>query len=187
MIETLEHAVLDAEIPYVAPEPRPSAVLMEAGGGLSRYALRYWISDPQADDPTDSAVRAHALAALTRQGIRVRMPMEERHIVQDDAVRRTSLNEDETARRLATLSSVYLFKVLSDAERTALIEHLIYAPFLEGSTITRQGAVAHWLYILEVGEAEVWVESTETGSRVNTLSPGSIFGEKGMMTGEPRG
>ena len=28
-----------------------------------------------------------------------------------------------------------------------------------GDPITRQGAVAHWLYIIVAGEAEVWLET----------------------------
>ena len=31
----------------------------------------------------------------------------------------------------------------------------MYAPFAAGETITRQGAVAHWLYILVHGPAEI--------------------------------
>jgi len=47
--------------------------------------------------------------------------------------------------------------------------------------------VAHWLYILTQGQAEVWVESDDTPRRhVALLEPPNVFGEMGMMTGEPR-
>ena len=52
--------------------------------------------------------------------------------------------------------------------------------------MTRQGAVAHWLYIITEGEAEVVLE-TESGYRpVSIIRTGSFFGEMGMMTGAPR-
>ncbi|PIY05098.1 MAG: mechanosensitive ion channel protein MscS, partial [Gallionellales bacterium CG_4_10_14_3_um_filter_54_96] len=49
------------------------------------------------------------------------------------------------------------------------------------------GAVAHWLYIIINGEAEVFFEgSNGERSNVNVLGKGSFFGEMGMMTGAPR-
>ena len=40
-------------------------------------ALRYWLADPRADDPTDSQVRMHAMAALARHGIALAASREE--------------------------------------------------------------------------------------------------------------
>jgi CRP-like cAMP-binding protein len=53
--------------------------------------------------------------------------------------------------------------------------------------MTRQGAVAHWLYILASGKGEVRV-SAEDGSTkaVATIDAPGFFGEMGLMTGEPR-
>jgi CRP-like cAMP-binding protein len=62
----------------------------------------------------------------------------------------------------------------------------VYAPFVAGDTITRQGAVAHWLYLVISGEAEVWYEDGGVRTPVSTLGAGSVFGEMGMLTGEPR-
>ena len=54
--------------------------------------------------------------------------------------------------------------------------------------MTRQGAEAHWLYIIKTGEAEVRVVADGTGlsEKVATLPAGAFFGEMGLMTGEPR-
>ena len=69
----------------------------------------------------------------------------------------------------------------------SLAERLVAAPFAAGDVITRQGAIAHWLYLLTGGEADVWLDSDDTPRRrVATLGPGTVFGEMGMMTGEPR-
>ena len=85
------------------------------------------------------------------------------------------------------LEKVDIFRVLSEPELTALAQRLVYAPFVRGDTITRQGAVAHWLYIIVSGEADVWLESPDHERvHLNTLVSGNVFGEMGMMTGAPR-
>jgi len=53
--------------------------------------------------------------------------------------------------------------------------------------MTRQGAEAHWLYILTKGSAEV-VVSSEAGvhKSLALLHAGDFFGEMSLLTGEPR-
>ena len=54
----------------------------------------------------------------------------------------------------------------------ALAERLVAAPFAAGDVITRQGAIAHWLYLLTGGEADVWIDSPDAPRRrVATLGP----------------
>lgn len=184
--DVLQRAVMDAEIPNVARDPEPSAVLMDVTEGYGRYALRYWLCDAREDDPTDSRVRAHALAALERAGIRTSTRREERLVLAEDAARRASLAAEEQARRLRALSRVPLFATLSDDEKQIVSGHLVHAPFLAGDVVTRKGAVAHWLYLVINGQAEIVDELNGKRTRVATLGPGDIFGERGMLTGEPR-
>ena len=81
---------------------------------------------------------------------------------------------------------VELFGGLEKQELESIAEALVPAPFVSGDTITKQGAVAHWLYIVIEGEADVWRETDRGRQFIATLKPGSVFGEMGMMTGEPR-
>jgi small-conductance mechanosensitive channel/CRP-like cAMP-binding protein len=182
----LEDAVRLAEIPNVVADPPPSAVLMDTAQGYGRYALRYWLTDPRPDDPTDSAVRMHVLAALARHSIELSVVQEGRLITKENDARQASLRAGELARRSRALAGVDLFRSLSEAEREALATNMISAPFVSGDTITRQGAVAHWLYLVVDGEVEIWIERDGVRSRVATLGAGSVVGEMGLMTGEPR-
>jgi CRP-like cAMP-binding protein len=88
---------------------------------------------------------------------------------------------------MKTLRRVELFSQMTDDELRSLAERLKYAPFAKGNIVAKQGSVAHWLYIVINGEAEVYFE-TPSGERrtVSELSQGSFFGEMGMMTGAPR-
>lgn len=187
VIRAAEQGLAAAEVPNVARAPAPECVLMDFEHGYGRYALRYWLSDPQHDDGTDSAVRVHVLAALRRAGITICLPTRVIHDVRETPKREAARLARETAARVAALRAVDLFANLSEDELHALAQHLVPAPFAAGDVITRQGAVAHWLYILTRGEAEVWVEAADAPRRrVAVLEPPNVFGEMGMMTGEPR-
>ncbi len=184
--QVLEESVRDADSPHIAQDPPPSAVLMEVGNGYGRYALRYWLTEARPDDPTDSLVRMHALAALSRNRMRLAVVQEERIVIKDNEARHEAIRAVEIGKRRKALEQVDLFGTFSTAELDTLAENMTTAPFVRGSKITRQGRIAHWLYLIVSGEAEVWVEDGGVRKFVATLHPGSVFGEMGMMTGEPR-
>jgi small-conductance mechanosensitive channel/CRP-like cAMP-binding protein len=185
--ETLQRAIREADIACVAREPAATCVLLDFVDRGGHYAIRYWLTDPAVDDPTDSLVREHALAALTRAGMQLAAPYAERLVTKENETLRTSRHADEIRRRLDALARVELFAGLTPEELRIVADHLDYAPFLRGDTITRQGAVAHWLYLIVSGEADVWVEVPGSDRvHLSTLAAGSVFGEMGMMTGEPR-
>jgi len=187
VIAAVEHDVDEAEIANVALMPRPSCVAMEFAPGSVRYALRYWLVDPQEDDPTDSAVRTHVLATLQRHGWRIASPDQVVHLVKEGEAHREAVWLRELRRRQRALSRIELFASLDESERKHMAERLIYAPFARGGVMTRQGAVAHWLYIVVSGEADVFWESPSGERRLITHLPtGSVFGEMGLMTGAPR-
>jgi CRP-like cAMP-binding protein len=52
--------------------------------------------------------------------------------------------------------------------------------------MTRQGAEAHWLYLIVEGSAEVLVAVDAKTEHVAELKGGDYFGEMSMMTGAPR-
>ncbi len=184
---TLERAIREAEIACVAKEPAPTCVLMDFVDRGGRYAIRYWLTDPAVDDPTDSLVREHALAALTRAGMQLAAPYAEHLVTKENESLRTSRHAEEIRRRLDALAKVEIFAGLTPEELRIVADHLDYAPFLQGDTITRQGAVAHWLYLIVSGEADVWIEVPGSDRvHLSTLAAGSVFGEMGMMTGEAR-
>jgi CRP-like cAMP-binding protein len=93
-------------------------------------------------------------------------------------------------RWLAAVEPLELFHSMTPDERNYVADHLRYAPFTAGETITRQGAEAHFLYILCTGEVEVRRHGDAAAQTVKVVAhlraPG-FFGEMGLLTGEPRG
>jgi small-conductance mechanosensitive channel/CRP-like cAMP-binding protein len=187
VIECVETALRDAIIPNIAREPPPNCVLMDFDAGYSRYAVRYWLTDLMHDDATDSSVRAHVHAALRRVDIDLAVPRHDLHMTETDERYAEIVRAQKVARRMAIVKQVDLFRHLTDDETRTIAARLDYVPFGSGEIVTRQGATAHWLYILTRGRAEVAIETQGQPRRtVGTLDAGSIFGEMGLMTGSPR-
>ncbi len=184
---TVEEAIEHANISNIAQTPRPSCVLMEIDKGCARYALRYWLTDLAADDPTDAIVRWHIYAALERAGIKLVLQEQSVHFIKENEKYEEAVQRRELERRIKTLRRVALFAQMSNKEFKHLAEHLKYAPFARGNLISKQGAVAHWLYIIINGDAQVYVEADNGEKHIlNVLGKGDFFGEMGLMTGAPR-
>lgn len=187
VVKAVEDTILLAEISNVAKFPQPACVLMEMDKGVARYALRYWLTDLTVDDPTDAAVRWHIYTALERAGIKLEIEAQNIHYLKENDKHEEVVHHREAQQRVKTLKRVELFAQMTDVELAALAGRLKYVQFAKGNLISRQGAIAHWLYIIINGDAEVFLEAPGGARRsVNVLQRGSFFGEMGMMTGAPR-
>jgi small-conductance mechanosensitive channel/CRP-like cAMP-binding protein len=188
VIDVVEKALRLEQIPNVAASPPPNCVVMDFKESYASYAVRYWLTDLAVDDPTNSIVRTRIFFALRRAGIPLSIPAQSIFVTEDDQERRARKSSEETAARVEALCNVELFRTLTDEERRALAQRLSVAPFARGEVITRQGARAHWLYVITRGEADVRVsvDGVQESEKVATLYAGDFFGEGGMMTGEPR-
>ena len=182
----LGDCISTADIPHLSRARKPDVVLLELAGRSATYAVRYWLEDPAHADAVDSAVRVHALAALARHGMKIGAAYQEQYEIRDDEAQRQAVQAAERERRVQALAAVRLFAPLTDEERRALAPHLRYAPFVAGDVITHEGAVAHWLYLIISGRAEVSVATSTGPLPVGRLEAGDLFGEMGMLTGAPR-
>ena len=189
VVSVVEDSVLHTEIANVAKSPAPNCVLMDMDDkGYARYALRYWLTDLAADDPTDGMMRWHIMAALQRAGIKLAQEARSIHITKENEKYDEVVHEREVLLRIKTLRRVELFSQLNDAELRGLAERLRYSPFAKGNVITKQGDErSHWLYVIINGEAEVYVDLSNGKRRtVRILGRGNFFGEMGLLTGAPR-
>jgi CRP-like cAMP-binding protein len=107
-------------------------------------------------------------------------------VLTEEKILRDRLHNEEFEVRIKALRKIALFHSLTEEERQDVAAQLITAPFARGEAITRQDAVANWLYVITEGEAEVLVASSGLTRVVGVLHAGDYFGEMGLMTGEPR-
>jgi small-conductance mechanosensitive channel len=190
VIRIVNEALVAAPLPGVARSPEPHAICFdlarEHGESYCCYAVRYFLKDLARDDPTSSQVRERIYAALRRAKVPLALPAAAVFLSHEDAKSEQRAHKAQTGIR-ESLRGVELFSRLSDEELSLLAESASYAPFVRGEVVTRQGAKAHFLYVLVKGEVEVRV-ATEGGEerRVASVSAPGFFGEMALMTGAPR-
>jgi small-conductance mechanosensitive channel/CRP-like cAMP-binding protein len=191
VIAAVEKALLSAPIEGVAEEPAANCVCLDfarpENDSVSRYAVRYFLKDLARDDPTSSLVRTRVFAALKRAGIPLAVPAAMRFLESDDSERRERRKQQELQKRIEAVGKVDIFNPLTQGELAKIAEDLSYAPFAAGEVITKQGAIAHFLYVVTSGTVEVRVRG-EAGveTAVAKIEAPGFVGEMGLMTGKPR-
>jgi len=186
VIDTIQNALRGEKIANVAETPPANCLLIEIQESYYRFAVRYWLTDLAVDDPTDSAVRTRIVNALKRVNIPTSIPAHAIFVTSDTTERREQKMRQDLARRVEWLHRIELFDSLSIEEVTKLAEALHAIPFAPGEVLTRQGAEAHWLYIIVSGNVSVRVSQQDMEREVAQLGEGRFFGEMGLLTGESR-
>jgi len=191
VVEVVVEAVQGAPFENVSASPRPDCICLNlassADSGAVQYAVRYWLTDLSRDDPTSSLVALRVHTALMRAGIPLAQPQRRVTTSKENARAQLSEQREELTRRVELLKQVELFENLQPGELEALAPKLRSAPFCKNEVISRQGAEAHWLYILVSGVAQSRVQLPSGVERViGEVRAPDIFGEFGLLTGAPR-
>lgn len=196
VIDVVSEALRSSPIDGVATDPPPNVVCMdftkERRESFATYAARFWITDLAADDPTASRVRTRVYTALRRAEIPLAVPAQTAWVQIDDDTRAASKRTRKVDDRVAQLRHSPLFRGLTHEEYETLASGMSHAIYTEGELITRQGAVAHWLYLLTRGSVEIRMrvpngrDDREGTKVIASLEAPDVFGEMGLMTGEAR-
>jgi small-conductance mechanosensitive channel/CRP-like cAMP-binding protein len=186
VIRTVERALLGHAIGNVATSPAPNCILTKLQQDTGVYALRYGIFNTLDTGSTNSQIHRRLVGALQRAGIRLAAPPQDIVILPPPA-EDAPVPPKELEARLAAIAAQPMLTPLTEEERHSVAAALTKARFTQGDIVNYQGEQADYLYILAKGEAEVRViDSDGSAKRVATLRRGDMFGEMGMMTGQPR-
>ncbi|OJY29928.1 MAG: hypothetical protein BGO98_49905 [Myxococcales bacterium 68-20] len=199
VVKTVTDALCSAPIAGVATDPAPDVVCMDFakanGDSFASYAVRYWLPDMNQTDSTASRVRARVFTSLRRAGIPLALPAATTWIQVDNDERQQRKKERQVSERFDVLRNLPLFRSLTDEEVRTLAAGLSHVIYTAGEVCTRQGAVAHWLYILTSGTVEIRTSidpdgadgpALPTSKVVNRLTAPEVFGEMGLITGQSR-
>ena len=193
VINVVEDGLQSTPIPNVAAFPPPNCICFDfsknqqGGESYANYAVRYWLTELAADDPTSSAVRVRTYVALKRAGIPLAVPGQTVWVSMDDPQHKERKLQRELSHRIQALEQIEMFAQLNADDRMRLAEGMRPAPFGRGEIITRQDSAAHWLYIVTKGEVEIRIRGEGGVEKLVTrMGAPNVFGEMGVMTGERR-
>lgn len=101
-----------------------------------------------------------------------------------------------TEEQLQHLKNIPFFREFTEEEFTTLFAKAKVLSFEPGSIILREGMPGRMFYIIESGEVEICQKTvfadplttppSYLGTVINRLSKGDYFGERALITGEPR-
>ncbi len=187
VIKVVLDALDNEKIDNISTDPPISCILMDIKDTFGHYAVRYWLTNLAKDDPTDSEVRIWIYYALKRANIPLSMPAQAVFVTEDSSDRKERKSKEEIQNRISVLEKIELFNHLTIDDLEKIATKLRYAPFTRGEVITRQGAEAHWLYIIIKGQVSIQISNYQGETcEVAKLKSGSFFGEMSLMTGEKR-
>jgi NTE family protein len=86
----------------------------------------------------------------------------------------------------AALRRSPLFANLDEQAISALRGEMVISSVPSGEVVLRQGDIADCLYLVVSGRVRVVTGPPEARTVLAELGPGQIFGEMGLLTGEPR-
>ena len=183
VIEVLERAFDDAEIPDVGRDPPPRIACAGFKESGVEYSVAYKLQEQSSYWRSDSNIRVHLFAALARHGIGIPYP---RRVVEMRGDMRVEIESRDRQRRLDVLAANELFRSLTDEERDSLADALHYCPYVPGDVVFRAGDSADSLNLLAEGEVQVVSEDAGVRHELARLTAPSYFGEMGLLLGQPR-
>jgi putative ABC transport system ATP-binding protein len=79
-----------------------------------------------------------------------------------------------------------VFATLTPGTLTTVADKMVREQYAAGAVIIRQGDEGDKFYLIHQGTVDVMREDGTTRHLVNTQGPGEFFGERALLTGEPR-
>jgi small-conductance mechanosensitive channel len=150
-----------------------------------QYRLRYFlepadVSPSKARNTITQAVVKH----ITQAGLTLSYPRRDLFLARMPWRHKTWSYVKDQVHQLGGIS---LFKGLSDEDLEFIANHMSLHELNEDSVIVKQGDQGSSMYILAEGLLEVLIDQPDgTQIKVADLAPGTFFGEKSMLSGEPR-
>jgi small-conductance mechanosensitive channel/CRP-like cAMP-binding protein len=174
--DLLREVLLGARTVLRAPEP--TVAIKEVSAEMIDFELCYAVSDIGVVDSAQNEVLDLAFRAAAASGARFAPRL------MGSVTSAKPLDEEpSTAERL--LAGVSLFSSLAAGEKSTLASRMTRSEYKPGEVVARRGAILKSLCI--VGSGVLKASEDDDGREIERarLTPGTYFGEAGLLTGRP--
>lgn len=171
----------------VISPPRPICRLINFGDFAITYQLKFWIEDRPISEDIQSDVMTRIWYNLRRSSIKIPFPIRD-VFIHEELERKEEIEEMSHKRVEKFLRHVSIFEPLDGKDIQLLAFSGRIWNFGKGEHIVKQGDVGDSLFLILQGDASVHVRMPDNGREiiVAKLKSGDFFGEKSLLTGEPR-
>lgn len=162
---------------------KPEVRIMDFDEIGVKWECRYWVPNYEKLSSVRYEVRKRVLNNLIYAGMipsRPKLEFFDTNYLQNEQ----SILSDE----ILLLKAMVIFEKLTDQQIQKIAEQLLPTSVKKGETIVSQGKVDNKsLYLVKEGFLEVFVDTEhDKNMKVGWLSPGMYFGEKSLLSDEPR-
>lgn len=150
-----------------------------------QYRLRYFL-EPADVSPNKArhAITQAVVSHINQAGLTLSYPRRDLFLARMPWRHKNWSYLKDQVRQLSTVS---LFKDMSEEDLEFIATHMSVHDVDEDTVIVNQGDEGESMYILAEGLLEVLIAQPDgTQIKVADLAPGTFFGEKSLLTGEPR-
>jgi len=187
VIRILSSAALESTLSSngILSSPPPKVIVNEVSELGVEYELRYFL-DPRNISPAKarSEITQTVLKHIKQAGLTLAYPRQDLFLARMPWRQKDWCFLKDLIHHLQSLS---LFINLKESELEFLAQHLSVHSLDKGSIIVKQGEKGDSMFILAEGLLEVLIDQPDgTQLKVADLAPGIFFGEKSLLTGEPR-
>jgi small-conductance mechanosensitive channel/CRP-like cAMP-binding protein len=169
----------------VLAEPAPKVRVSNTSAEGIQYTISYYLR------PTDRSLGAardmllrNVLSHLANAGVSLSYPRRDIFVAKMPWRQRDWHHSKDVVRQLARLS---LFESLSPQELEQLANHVEVYSLGGGQIVVAQDDAGDSMFILAEGLLTVSVRQPDGSQlRVGDIAPGDFFGERSLLTGEPR-
>ncbi len=178
--DVLRRALL--EVPKVLTNPAPLCRVVKFADSGIDYQVKFWITDIAGLSDIRSDVMIQIWYHFQRDRIEFPYPVRE---VRRRATLATPAEERARA-VLARLRAVPFFQALPDDLIGVLARDADFVDYGAGERVVQQHDAADACYVVESGRLAVLISDGTHERQVAVLEAGELFGEMGLLTGEPR-
>jgi small-conductance mechanosensitive channel/CRP-like cAMP-binding protein len=180
-----QHLIRDVvrQVENVSRKMRPVVRIRNLGDNGIDWEVKFWLDDYSKYNDTDALVRQRIWYAFQRENIHFAFPTRTLYIEEQALEPNFTESVDEIFDRL---SNVEIFEPLTDEETRRLAESCEAKIFSQNEPIVRKGQEGRSMFVIHRGSVEIKITENDVQKTLATLPEGSIFGEMGLFTGEPR-
>ncbi len=167
----------------VSQKLRPIVRIKALGTDGIDWEVKYWLNDYSKYNDSDALIRQRIWYVCQREKIGFAFPTRTVHIEPQSG----ETGADEIVNTIAEhLNRVSVFTPLSDEEIERLAKASISRIYAPGEAIVRMGQKGSSMFVVTRGSVKVQIPENDYQKTLVTLSQNDFFGERSLLTGEPR-